>query len=164
MCRAIPHALDGRRQALPWMPAHCTPQQVGEKVLSDGSFMTESDRRGNAFVDRLAKQAATWDRIPRAKILFITQQSARVIAIATWIGQVGVIAKHFRKPGCPPDGKQVFIRDSEGGQSYIKKLRKPGKRKRDDNDIPCSRPGDLSLCPRWAALRQCILDKSGVSD
>ena len=155
-------AFEGDASRLAWMPSHCSSHQVGKKKLSDGSFMTESDRRGNAFVDTLAKQAATWDRVPKAKLLYITQQSERLTAIAKWIGQCGVIANHFKKPAGLLGETPGFIRDSEGIQGHTNKPRKVEKRKRVVDDIPCSRPGDLSLCPRWAALRQRIFAKSGM--
>ena len=39
------------------MPAHTAKQDVGIKLLSDGSKLTALDRRGNAEADRMAKHA-----------------------------------------------------------------------------------------------------------
>ena len=79
------------------------------------------------------------------------------------IGQCGVTANNFRVQGTTSRDKESFTRDSEGRQGHIPKPRKHCKRKRAVDDVPASRPGDLSLCPRWAALRQRILAKSGAS-
>ena len=152
----IAAAFDGDTRRLAWMPAHCSTQQVGTKRLSNGILMTESDRRGNDIVDRLAKLSASWDQVPKATLEFIVQQSNLLTGIAKWIGQCGVLANHFPLPCESTNGKQVYIRDSEGIHGRLHQPRK--KRKRDDV-IPVPVPGDLSLCPRWAALRRRILDK-----
>ena len=152
----IAAAFDGDTRRLAWMPAHCSAQQVGTKKLSNGTPMTESDRTGNGLVDRLAKQAASWDQVPKATLEFIVQQNILLSGIARWIGQCGVIANHFPLPREGNNTKQVYIRDSEGVQGRIYQPRK--KRKRDEV-IPVPVPGDLSLCPRWAALRRRILEK-----
>ena len=69
-----------------------------------------------------------------------------------------MLANHFPVPGSCTDGKQNYIRDSEGVQVRKYKPRK----KRALDDAPTRVPGDLSLCPRWAALRRRIVDKAGV--
>ena len=81
-----------------------------------------------------------------------------VRAIALWIGQCTVLANHFPLPRVG-DVKQVFVRDSEGMQN---KTRKPSAKRKHEVVSPDPVPGDLSLCPRWAALRRRILDKAGV--
>ena len=69
------------------MPAHCTPQQVGAKKLSNGQLMTEADRSTDALVDRLCKEAASWDKAPKEDLDFIIERSSLLSAIAKWIGQ-----------------------------------------------------------------------------
>ena len=74
------------------------------------------------------------------------------------------------RPGLELDTPQPFpnhfvhISMDFGYQCHVKSPRKPRKRKRDAETSPSGIPGDLSLCARWAALRQRILDKSKLSD
>ena len=100
-------AFDGDASRLAWMPAHCSAQMVGVKKLSDGTLMTETDRSGNALVDKLAKQAAAWDQVSKAKRNFINEQSLLLSCIAQWIGQSCVLANHFPLPGSPTGGKEM---------------------------------------------------------
>ena len=51
------------------------------------------------------------------------------------------------------------MRDSEGMQN---RPRKPNVKRKRVVVSPGPVPGDLSLCPRWAALRRRIIDKAGV--
>ena len=78
------------------------------------------------------------------------------LKIGESLSQSGVLANHFPLPREGINTNQVYIRDSEGMQGRIYQPRK--KRKRDEV-IPGPVPGDLSLCPRWAALRRRILEK-----
>ena len=151
-------ALEGNEDRLAWMPAHCASEAVGVKKLSNGQLMQGFDRRGNAAVDTFAKQAAKWDEPPVAQRQYVLQKSGLLTAIAKWIGQSGVIANHYQMPEKASDGKGIFIRDSEGFQA---RRRKPTKRKIVEV-TPSRTPGDLSSCPRWAALRRRIIDKAGA--
>ena len=56
----------------------------------------------------------------------------------------------------------VLTRDSEGMQSRQSKPRKPRVSKRSREEATVRIPGDLSQCPRWAALRRRILDTAGI--
>ena len=149
---------EGDPSRLVWMPAHCTAAQVSSKKLSTGEPMTQANRRGNSLVDWLAKEAALWDQLHPTFLKLIKSEAALVTAIAICIGQCGVLANHFPF-GRTQEGKQTFVRDSEGIQRRIHKPRQ--KRKLSIAGLGRT-PGDLSLCPRWAALRQRIIDKAGI--
>ena len=112
------------------MPAHCTAQQVENKVLGDGSPMTQLDRRMNDEADRLAKSTAREDRVPREQRQRVRERWARVTAIATWIGQVTVLANSFPEPGADPGTRQRSIRDSEGRRADVTGCAKRGKKRR----------------------------------
>jgi hypothetical protein len=58
-------ALDDDPGRVVWMPAHCSKSAVGHKQLGNGEALTALDLAGNAFVDRLAKEAARADRLPQ---------------------------------------------------------------------------------------------------
>ena len=53
------------------MPAHCTHDHVGVKLLGDGSLLSELDLKGNSYVDKLAKEAAREGRVPLAQCLIL---------------------------------------------------------------------------------------------
>ncbi len=108
-------ALDGREQAkeaVKWMPAHCSKTAVGIKKLSDGRPMTSHDLQANAFVDRLCKEAAAKAAMPEPMRNKVAEQSNKLTCIARWLGQVTVIANHY-PAGLGPNGKSMFLRDSE---------------------------------------------------
>ena len=144
------------------MPAQCSSKLVGIRRLSDGTLLSERDRIGNGRVDDFAKQAAGRDKVPRSVLQLIMQHNLLLSAVAKWIGQVGVTANHFELPETGDNGKKVFIRDSEGMQSRQSKPRKPRVSKRSREEATVRIPGDLSQCPRWAALRRRIVDKAGI--
>ena len=88
--------------------------------------------------------------------------SSLVVFAATWLGRVTVFANHFPNPMWMDgmDRKLKFLRDSQGAQVRPKTL--PTKRKSAAVAIVPARPGDLSACPRWAALRARILAKTSA--
>ena len=112
-------------------------------------------------VDCHAKSAASADRIPRKDIFRITAAGEKLTAIAKWIGMIGATANRFKVSGNGAGEPTKYIRDSDA-----RPARRPvspkriAKGKRSNEEPPVVRPGDLSLCPRWAALRQRILDKA----
>lgn len=63
---------------LVWMPAHCPATSVGVARLSNGHFLTEVDRIGNAHADRLAQQGAELHRVPAAVRKEISDREAAV--------------------------------------------------------------------------------------
>jgi hypothetical protein len=68
------------------------------------------------------------------------------------------LANHFRDPRVAPPEKPVFLRDSEGLAVIRLQQYKAGRKRK--APAPLARPGDLSLCPRWQAIRQRILDRA----
>ena len=103
---------DEASKAVKWMPAHCSKTAVGNKKLSDGRFMTQHDLQANAFVDKLCKEAAARAAMPEPMRKKVAEQSQKLVCIARWLGQVTVLANHF-PAGMGPNGKCVFLRDSE---------------------------------------------------
>ena len=64
-----------------WMPAHTKESDVGAKTLSDGSLLTERDRRGNDRADTLAKMAVGEHRLPdilRLQIAMLNKHAEQV--------------------------------------------------------------------------------------
>ena len=161
-------ALEGNTDRVAWMPAHCTEAQVQTKKLSNGEQMTEGDFKGNDMVDKLAKQIAKWDTPPNSQIVAVRAAGERLAAIATWIGQIGAFANKFPLPRESADiaGKVRHIRDSEGHKPAAASAssRKGRKRKAQAIAAAPSFPGDFSLCPRCAALRQRILAKERLRE
>ena len=156
----IASIIEGGHERVAWMPAHCSAAQVGRKVLSNGQVMTEVDRDGNAYVDSRAKRAAMRDRVPVSDRLRVQRAGAKLTAIAKWIGRCTVHANHFPMGTCDQAGKPLFCRDSEA------KARKPAgtdkaKKRKAQGEVE-KVPGDLSLCPRWEALRKRVLLKSSL--
>ena len=106
-------ALDDDPQRVVWMPAHCSHDAVGKKRLGDGTLLSELDIAGNAFVDKLAKEAARADRLPPAQLDSVRKLGEKLTAVATWIGQVTQLANNFPDPRWPGAGRKQFLRDSE---------------------------------------------------
>ena len=65
-----------------WMPAHCTESHIGVRQLSNGDSLTAVDLKGNALVDKLAKEAAGADRLPSQQRKMVADLSETVTAIA----------------------------------------------------------------------------------
>ena len=107
-------ALDDDPQRVVWMPAHCSHEAVGIKRLGNGERLTALDLCGNAHVDKLSKEAARADRLPRECREAVTKLGADLTAIALWIGQATHLANHFPDLRQPSTGKQQRLRDSTG--------------------------------------------------
>ena len=101
------------------MPALCTRAQIGSKRLSNGAYLTELDWRVNSLVDELAKGAARGDRLAFKQRNAVSELSALVAAVATWIGQVTRAANEMLDPRWSGVGKQRKLRDSEGIKAVI---------------------------------------------
>ncbi len=156
-------ALEGDTEKLAWMPAHCSPHHVGVKALSDGSRLSRVDLRANALVDMWAKQAAASQCLSVAERRRITDAGVQLTAVAKWIGLCGVTANHFPLGAAGGGTKVEYARDADTVPR--RKLTKhastpatPAKRKRQPSPTP-SVLGDLSACPRWAALRARVLSR-----
>ena len=142
------------------MPAHCSAEHVGKKSLSNGQLLSPIDLEGNAAVDRYAKAVAKGDAAPQWQLDAVRGATDRLLAVATWIGQIGAYANHFPLPQELQTSTSRFIRDSEGVRRAQTKKHTPAKRKAEAQLTPPKVPGDLSACPRWAALPQRILARS----
>ncbi len=141
---------------LAWMPAHCSKSQAGQKEMSNGCKVSDIDIAGNAFVDKWAKEAAEAQAPPKQDFELILQRTQLLQSVARWIGVCTEAANHY--PGSKDEkGRTVYLRDSEAKPKALRKA-KPVKRKRSPS--PQRRPGDLSKCPRWAALRERVLSRS----
>ena len=157
--RPLCAALDDNPHRVVWMPAHCTQKAVGTKVLSNGELLTASDLNGNALVDKLAKEAAGADRLPRERRDAVRKLGADLAAVATWIGQATYLANHFPDPrqSSTGTGKQQFLRDSTGSARKRRNsaLDQEGQREAETRRKPKPRqaPGALAGCERWDALR-----------
>jgi hypothetical protein len=105
-----------------WMPAHCTPKDIGTARLSNGQYMTESDLQSNGLVDTLAKDEAKKYFPRQADKRSVTFSSRLVECIAKWIGQCTHAANSFPTKG--DGGKTIKIRDSCGMKTT--KRKRPG--------------------------------------
>ena len=149
-------ALDDDPQRVVWMPAHCIQDAIGTKRLGNGELLSELDVKGNAFVDKLAKEAARFDRLPRAQLAGVRKLGEKLTAVAMWIGQATQLANAFPDPNGTGAGKQQLLRDSEALQ---------GKRPRQQRQVgvvqlehPAGISG-LTTNERWEALHQRICAK-----
>ena len=86
--------IEGDRDRVAWMPAHCSEGAVGVRLLSNGEFLTSTD----LCLNELAVRAA-YDR---------------TTAVATWIVHCTARANDFPDGVCPNSGKHRCLRDSEG--------------------------------------------------
>jgi hypothetical protein len=165
-------SLDDGPERVVWMPAHCSQQAVGNKQLGNGDWLTSYDVEGNAFVDKLAKEAARADRLPRLQRKAVHELGELVAAIVTWIGQVTRLANCLPDPAWSGVGKQRRLRDSEAvrGRSTLahspassRQCRQQGSASSSQQPAPSTVLYDLSGHPRWAALRQRIREKEQVA-
>ena len=101
-----------------WMPAHTSLADVGQRVLGNGTVLTEIDRRGNAAADLQAKAAVEEHRVPEAVRSRIAQQEKEVEQMARWVALATMEANSWG------DAK---LRDSE---SAPRKKRCPSNRGR----------------------------------
>ena len=153
---------DSDNGRLAWMPAHCSKRSFVGKYLSDGSAMTDIDRRGSDCVDRLAKDAAKLDKLTQSQMYSISQVYDEVYAVALWLGQIGALANHYPLPHTRSNNKVLYVRDSEGlaATQYRRRVAASKKRKAVTQADP---PGFLSQCDRWLQLLQRIRDKEAAS-
>ena len=154
----VAEALHGRLQNLAWMPAHCSAAQVGRRFLSNGSRLSRIDLVANDYVDRHAKAEAKLWKPPRSQLQLVVAQGKRLTEAATWLGQVTSLANHFALPRVEGEPRTRHARDSAGKPPTASA--RGAKRKRQPEVVTARAPGNLSLCPRWAALRARILAKT----
>ena len=159
----LANALHGSEDQVVWMPAHCADGQAGHKLLGNGMPLRLFDIAANDYVDGKCKQAARAHKLPFAQLKLIRGSAVRAMEAGRWVGKITALANHFPNPCWEPGLTAVpkFIRDSSGFRPALRPARPP-KRKQPE---PSSRvTGDLSLCPRWAALRARIVAKSRISE
>ena len=144
--------LEGDARRVIWMPAHCRVSQAGSKLMSNGLPITVRDINGNKLVDSGAKAIARREKPPKQQIAFVKKEGQLVREAAMWLGKITALANHFPNPAWSEgqDRKSKFLRDSQGCRANVKKSE---NRKRKQPDVEPRVPGDLSSCPRWAAIR-----------
>ena len=86
---------DAAADAVVWMPAHTSAEQIGVARLNDGRRLSEEDRDQNAEADRLAKLAVEEDRVSAATRKLLLAHAARVADVARWIGIATLAANQF---------------------------------------------------------------------
>ena len=74
-----------------WMPAHTSEDEVGKGRLGDGSFLTATDRFGNAEADKLAKIGVEAHRVPMQIRDEVQRHIDLQYELAKWLGQVTVV-------------------------------------------------------------------------
>ena len=145
-----------------WMPAHCSEGAAGQKRLSNGDRLTVTDVRANSFADKYAKQVPRGEKPPLRDFAAVRRASVKLEEAARWLGRITALANHFPVATVDRDGAPSLghIRDAEG----IKRATtsRPAARKTTEAPAPPV-PGDLSSCPRWAAIRQRVAARSTVS-
>ncbi len=127
-----------------------------------------ADLRGNAAVDERAKETARRYRVPAAQRALISRESARLTAIARWIGQITAYANaHPSGVAAGPGGKQTLLRDSTGLPQRASTRKQPAsrgrKRKAEEPAQQATVRGDLSMSARWSALKQRVLARVAAS-
>lgn len=171
-------ALDDNPSRVAWMPAHCGLDGIGVKKLGNGELLTALDHAGNAYVDQLAKEAARADRLAPARRAEVHKLWETLTAVATWIGQVTVLANHFPDPDWTDSCRRRFLRDSEGSTNRTASgtsRQQPGQQQQldavaprsDGAPRPCKRARnstDALTDQRWEALRRRVCAKSWASE
>ena len=142
------------------MPAHCSASSAGKKLLSNGFPLHAIDIAGNAYCDKWAKAAAAAQSLPKSELKRIADAGAFLTEVAKWIGICTTAAN--RCPfGMDAKGKPFFIRDAEA--DILRTPRKIAKRKRVHSPVVERIAGDLSMCPKWQAIRMRIRHRAGAS-
>lgn len=80
------------RKQFVWMPAHTSEQDVGVMQLSDESTLTDVDRFGNDYADRLAKEAVEEHRVPEALRLALVEHEQLQVATYRWLASATLLA------------------------------------------------------------------------
>ena len=137
------------------MPAHTAEHEVGVRCKSDGTKLSQSDRKANAKADLLAKEAAGVNRVPKWIRDRIFNDAGQVSEMAVWIARVTQFANHF-----PLEDR--YIRDSSADSS-LRKRRVSTKRKCqffnevDSATASINQVERVIKCPRLAAVRERLL-------
>ena len=81
-------------EAMVWMPAHTSEDDIGIALLGDGSRLSKVDRDSNAETDRLAKEAVKEHRVPKVIRDQLKRQDALTEATARWVARATHAAGH----------------------------------------------------------------------
>ena len=119
--------------------------------------MRQRHRIGNDQADTRAKEIATGEKLPHRTLKWIEATGEEVAQIALWIGKCTEAANRFRDPRIDPGAKAAYLRDSEGLAATRLCKYKVGKKRKATTTI--ARPGDLSRCLRWQAIRERVIEK-----
>ena len=108
-----------------WMPAHCTTAAIGNRLKSNGSYVTALDWRANRLVDRLAKLAAQEHCVPDAGVRLAVSAACAAEYYAASVGTINYAANNHSASVVGEDGRlrQVTLRDSVSAQ-FCRKTRK----------------------------------------
>ncbi len=98
--------------AFVWMPSHKGKSSVGRVRLSDGSFLTERDRRTNDIADHHAKVVANRERVSEGVRERIDAQKALSEAVARWVGMATHLSSH--QPSPVPRDTTASLRRTRG--------------------------------------------------
>jgi hypothetical protein len=101
---------------LEWMPSHTTASQIGKIRKGNGAKLTETDRKGNAEADRLAKVGANSHRVPKATRRWALTADRAALRAALQLGITTHAANNHPVETIAPCGKVTTstARDSEG--------------------------------------------------
>ena len=158
----LAEALEGRTDHVVWMPAHCSSSQVGQRRLSDGRTLSTTDLIANEYVDEKAKAMARSLRPPLPQMELVCHGAARLMEAAMWLGRITAYANHFPLDSHCGESKTRHARDSAGITASARA--RGSKRPQPEHTYSAPRlPGDLADCPRWAAIRARIRDKSAAA-
>ena len=155
----IANRLEGDPSRASWMPAHTTEATRSHRRRSDGKPLTAVDIAINDRADRLAKAIPKKEKPPFEDFRRIKEDAAHVMEAAQWLGRVTARANRFPDPSGALDsaGRLKHLRDSQGLKGSQSRTAKKV------TVAPPPEPGDLSGCPRWAALRMRILERAAGS-
>ena len=111
-----------------WMPSHTSAANVDRTRLSNGKFLSHTDRRANALADKHAKIAAASFAVSRQQRDKLREQDKVVTEAARWLGWATWAATHDNDSGG---------RDSVASRAAAEAVR----RRRSNHDTAKSRRG-----------------------
>ena len=137
------------------------------KKLGNGALLTALDLAGNDLVDRLAKEAARADRLPRARCEEVRRLGEVLTAVATWIGQATELANQFPDPHWAGVGKRQCFRDSEGvsrrpaeiSSQRRKRQQQVQQKAASGQSARASAVGSMAGHEKWEGIKQRVRDK-----
>jgi hypothetical protein len=106
----LANILEDNPEGIAWVPAHCSSDAIGVRVLSNGRTFDNVDLEANAFVDTHAKREARAQAPSRSDYSVVNKATSLVEGLAKWIGMCTREANHFPAPSHTSGAK--FIRDT----------------------------------------------------